>query len=232
VRHLFTFLAIVFAALGLTAASASAHTTVPNTTQTATLLFAHKVYPYPDGGRVIRTLPARTPLTHAPTTTPIMATAQANGVEWVRVDLPGRPNSSTGWISTNGVRLSSTPYRIVVDRAARTATLYRTGKLDRRFSVIVGKPSTPTPAGSFYVEETLNVGSGVAGPFVLATSARSDVYQDFDGGPGQIGLHGRNGLTGAIGTAASHGCVRFADADISWLVEVAHVGAGVPIIIH
>jgi lipoprotein-anchoring transpeptidase ErfK/SrfK len=224
---------VIMVALGLSAISAPlASARVPEKTATATLLFNHRVYPYPDGGKVIRTLPARTPLTHSPTTTPILATATAHGVEWVRVELPGRPNGSTGWISTNGLRLGSTRYLIIVDRAHFQATLYRSGKVWRRFPVIVGKPSTPTPAGDFYIEEVLHVGSGVAGPFVLATSARSNVLQDFDGGPGQIGLHGRNGLPDPISTASSHGCVRFLDQDIAWLVQVARVGAGVPVDIH
>jgi lipoprotein-anchoring transpeptidase ErfK/SrfK len=64
------------------------------------------------------------------------------------------------------------------------------------------------------------------GPFALALSARSDVFQEFDGGPGQIGIHGRDGLGGTLGTAASHGCIRLATADIDWLA--ARIAPGVP----
>ena len=41
------------------------------------------------------------------------------------------------------------------------------------------------------------------------------VIQEFDGGPGQIALHGRHGalLGDPLGTARSHGCVRF-DNDV------------------
>jgi len=31
------------------------------------------------------------------------------------------------------------------------------------------------------------------GPFALALSARSNVLQEFDGGPGQIAIYGRDG---------------------------------------
>ena len=34
------------------------------------------------------------------------------------------------------------------------------------------------------------------GPFALALSARSDALQEFEGGPGQIALHGRDLLGG------------------------------------
>ena len=66
---------------------------------------------------------------------------------------------------------------------------------------MVGKPSTPTPRGAFFIEEALALSSEEAGgPFALATSARSNVFQEFEGGPGQIGIHGTDNLTGALGT--------------------------------
>jgi lipoprotein-anchoring transpeptidase ErfK/SrfK len=54
----------------------------------------------------------------------------------------------------------------------------------------------------------------------LATSARSNVLQEFDGGPGQIALHGTDHLSGALGTAASHGCIRMAIPDVEQLYEL------------
>ena len=60
--------------------------------------------------------------------------------------------------------------------------------------------------------------SGSAGgPFALALSARSNVLQEFEGGPGQIALHGVANLGGTMGTAQSHGCVRLANRSIEWL---------------
>jgi lipoprotein-anchoring transpeptidase ErfK/SrfK len=95
---------------------------------------------------------------------------------------------------------------------------------------VVGKPSTPTPRGHFFVEEALSLSSRAAGsPFALASSARSRVLQEFDGGPGQIALHGTNHLSGALGTAASHGCIRLSTRAITWLAR--RVGAGVPLTI-
>ena len=77
----------------------------------------------------------------------------------------------------------------------RRATVYRGGRRVRSFAVVVGAPSTPTPLGRFFVVERVRQARGSAlGPWVLATSAYSNVLQEFDGGPGQIGLHGRTGL--------------------------------------
>jgi lipoprotein-anchoring transpeptidase ErfK/SrfK len=95
---------------------------------------------------------------------------------------------------------------------------------------VVGKPSTPTPHGRFFVEESVRMLPGSAGaPFALALSARSNVLQEFEGGPGQIAMHGVANLGGTPGTAVSHGCVRLANRDIRWLVS--HVAPGVPVII-
>jgi lipoprotein-anchoring transpeptidase ErfK/SrfK len=96
---------------------------------------------------------------------------------------------------------------------------------------VVGKPSTPTPTGRFFVEETLQMPAGEAGgPFALALSARSNALQEFEGGPGQIAMHGRNNLGGTLGTAASHGCVRLNTASINWLA--ARIGPGIPVTIY
>ena len=104
-------------------------------------------------------------------------------------------------------------------------------KPPERFDVIVvGKRSTPTPLGRFFVAERVRQPSGSAlGPWVLATSAYSDVLRQFGGGPGQIGLHGRTGLPGALGSAASHGCIRFSDKAISWLARRAKAGTPITI---
>jgi lipoprotein-anchoring transpeptidase ErfK/SrfK len=98
----------------------------------------------------------------------------------------------------------------------------------KTFQAVVGKPSTPTPTGEFFVEETLQMPAGEAGgPFALALSARSDALQEFEGGPGQIGIHGRDNLGGTLGAAESHGCIRLATASIEWLAT--RIGPGTPV---
>jgi hypothetical protein len=80
--------------------------------------------------------------------------------------------------------------------------------LVRTFRAIVGKPSTPTPAGTFFVEESVHLSpTAVGAPYAPALSARSTVLQEFDGGPGQIAVHGLANVGGLLGTAESHGCV-------------------------
>ena len=71
---------------------------------------------------------------------------------------------------------------------------------------------------------------GVGAPYALALSARSDVLQEFDGGPGQIALHGTDNVGGVLGTAASHGCMRLDTASITWLAT--RLGPGTPVTIE
>jgi lipoprotein-anchoring transpeptidase ErfK/SrfK len=101
----------------------------------------------------------------------------------------------------------------------------------RSFRAVVGKLSTPTPTGQFFVEEIVQMASGEAGgPFALALSARSDALQEFEGGPGQIAIHGRDNLGGTLGAAESHGCIRLGSAGIDWLA--ARIAPGTPATIY
>jgi lipoprotein-anchoring transpeptidase ErfK/SrfK len=153
------------------------------------------------------------------------------GRPWLHVRLPGRPSGHKGWIRAQRVKLTSTEWRIEVKRSSRRVVVYRSGRAVHRFRAIVGKPSTPTPRGHFFIEEALSLSSGAAGgPFALATSARSNVLQHFEGGPGQIAIHGTDNLPGTLGTAVSHGCIRLGTRAITWLAT--RVGAGVPLTIE
>ncbi len=144
--------------------------------------------------------------------------------------LPSRPNGSTGWIAADGTVIATNRWLVAVDRSRRRATVYRDGTRVRSFAVVVGAPPTPTPTGRFFVVERVRQARRSAlGPWVLATSAYSNVLQEFEGGPGQIGLHGRTGLPAPLGSAASHGCVRFSDRAIAWLARRARPGTPVVI---
>jgi lipoprotein-anchoring transpeptidase ErfK/SrfK len=119
----------------------------------------------------------------------------------------------------------------VVETERRRVVVYRSGRSIRSFSAIVGKQSTPTPLGEFFIEESIAMPlTAVGAPFALALSARSNVFQEFDGGPGQIALHGLVNVGGTLGTAVSHGCVRLSTSALSWLV--LRVGPGTPVTIR
>jgi lipoprotein-anchoring transpeptidase ErfK/SrfK len=224
--------AVAFALAATVTGTARAQITgVPPYQRTASLRGGQSIRARPSAhARGIGQVAATRPLTGNQTVLPVIATAHTGTREWLRVRLPQRPDGSVGWIRAAGVRLARTPWHVFVVRSQRQAVVYDRGRAVRTFPIIVGKPSTPTPAGQFFVAEKLYEGYGVqTGPWALATSAYSNVFQEFDGGPGQVALHGVVGLSDPLGTAASHGCIRFADGDITWLAQ--RLGAGTPITI-
>jgi hypothetical protein len=178
--------------------------------------------------RRIEYVAARRPLTGVRTVLPVLGHGDSRA--WVRVRLPGRPNGHAGWIRTAHTRRTSTLWRLSLDLSARRVTVRLAGRVKQRFSVVIGTSATPTPLGRFFVEEGVALASWHAGgPYALATSARSNVLQEFEGGPGQIAFHGTAGLAGALGSASSHGCIRLGTGAITWLAR--RVGGGVPLTI-
>ena len=148
---------------------------------------------------------------------------------WFRVRLPVYPNGTTGWVRARDLKVSTLRRRIVVDLSSHRLFLYRSGRLELTFPVAVGKASTPTPRGRFYVTQrfVLPNASGPYGPRALGISAFSDVLRSWrDGGP--IGLHGTNEPF-SISRPVSHGCVRLANEVTFWLI--LRIGPGVPVTI-
>ena len=142
-----------------------------------------------------------------------------------------RPNSASGWIPAYYGKITRTPWKIIVHRAAHRALVLQAGKIQASYPVVTGHPSTPTPLGAFFVVEKIRVAPGVTeGPWALATSAYSNVLQQFAGGPGQVALHGIVGLRAPLGTSASHGCIRFGNDAITWIAK--HVPNGTPLIVQ
>jgi lipoprotein-anchoring transpeptidase ErfK/SrfK len=222
----------VFAATGVAATGASATPPAggpPALRPLVVLLDSHTARVRPNvASQRIERVASRRPLTKVRTVLPVLGNAVHGS--WLRVRLPGRPNGHTGWIPSARTRATTTEWSLQVDLSARRVLVYQRGTEVRRFPAVVGKASTPTPRGHFFVEEAMALGRAAAGgPFALATSARSNVFQEFDGGPGQIAVHGRDHLPGALGTASSHGCVRLGTAAIAWLAR--RIGAGTPLLI-
>lgn len=195
----------------------------------AALTTSEEAFRTPGVGR-LRQVTARRPITAEQTVLPVVNATFRDGTEWLRVLLPGRPNGATGWIHQTGTKLEYTAWRIVVNTEKRRVYAYDGRRLIRTFHGVFAAPATPTPKGEFFVEETVALSRSAVGyPYALALSARSNVFQEFDGGPGQIALHGLGNVGGTIGTAVSHGCIRLTTPDITWLAR--HIDPGVPVTI-
>jgi hypothetical protein len=119
---------------------------------------------------------------------------------------------------------------IVVSLEDRKLALVEDGAVKKVYTVAVGKPSTPSPEGTFTIERR----------------AKNPIYRH-DGkviqpGPGNpvgtrwmglsvpgYGIHGTNEPK-SIGKAASHGCIRMAKADLEEFYELVAVGDAVQIV--
>jgi lipoprotein-anchoring transpeptidase ErfK/SrfK len=147
-----------------------------------------------------------------------------NGVPWVRLRLPQRPNNTTAWVRRDRLGPSRLVHtQLVVSRAALTVTLYDRGKRRFRARVGMGAPSTPTPAGSFWIREKFHVrGNPLYGPRAMGTAGYSNALTDWPGG-GVIGLHGTS-EPGLIPGRPSHGCIRLKNRDIERLYALTPIG--------
>jgi lipoprotein-anchoring transpeptidase ErfK/SrfK len=150
------------------------------------------------------------------------------GTTWVKVDLPKRPNGSTGWVSEDDVQLATTAVRLRVSLTEKTLTVLRGGRPTATYKAAVGKPATPTTTGLFAVADRVP-SNGHLGPYILVLTAYSDVLKNFLGGDGVAGIHGW-GDTSVLGTAASNGCVRLSRDAVRRVARVARAGTPVQIV--
>lgn len=119
---------------------------------------------------------------------------------------------------------------IVVSLEDRKLALVEDGQIKKVYPVAVGKPSTPSPVGTFTIErrvanpvyhhdgKTVQPGpNNPVGTRWMGLSVRG------------YGIHGTN-APNSIGKAASHGCIRMAKADLEELYTMVAVGDTVELV--
>jgi L,D-transpeptidase ErfK/SrfK len=136
--------------------------------------------------------------------------------------------AATAWVAIMvGAVEASAQKRIVVSLTDHKLVLLDGSRVVKTYDTASGKPSTPTPAGSF------TVAGKVANPVYRAHG------QDVPAGPNNpvgtrwiglsmkgYGIHGTNAPK-SIGKNASHGCIRMRNKDVEELFEL--VQAGMPV---
>ena len=150
--------------------------------------------------------------------------------EWLRVQIPVRPNGTEGWISAADAELESHFVRARVDLAARTVTVWDGDEVIAETGAVIGAARSPTPVGSFFVNDLVEKWEGsVLGPYILSLSAFSEVLETFAGGIPVIAIHGTN-RPELIGGAHSNGCIRIPNEVISALASTVPMGTPVDIV--
>jgi lipoprotein-anchoring transpeptidase ErfK/SrfK len=178
----------------------------------------------PGGGQLVETVRRRTQFG-----SPSVFAVERQHQGWVGVTTPSLPNNELGWMRLDPETLASgaSQYSVVVDLSDYTATLFQGEDEVRSFAVSIGAAGSPTPTGKFAVTDTFRGGLAADyGCCALALSATQPNLPSGWLGGNRIAIHG---TSGTIGVAASHGCVRAADTDVSKLIDVLPLGSPVTI---
>ena len=121
---------------------------------------------------------------------------------------------------------------IVVSLQDRKLALIENGEIKKIYTVAVGKPSTPSPEGTFTIQRRVaNPTYHHDGKTVLP-GPKNPVGTRWMGlnKPG-YGIHGTNEPK-SIGKASSHGCIRMARADLEEFYGLVGVGDTVRLVGH
>jgi hypothetical protein len=154
-----------------------------------------------------------------------------DGMEWIKLRIPMRPNGHVGWVEANALGdFHVSHQRVLVDRHRLRLYFYERGHLRWSAPVGVGQPSTPTPPGYFWVRERFTISDPTSGyyPYAFGTSDYSTLSEWPRGGV--VGIHGPYFDSGGIPGYISHGCVRLKVPDDRWLGTHLRVGTPVRII--
>ena len=155
------------------------------------------------------------------------------GSAWLHVQLPVRPNGTTGYVRARDVRLSSHAFAMEIALGDHELIVTEAGEEVLRSAVGVGTTDRPTPGGGYYIKELLQPPDpdGAYGPYAYGLSGYSNVLTEFAGGEGVIGVHGTNEPE-LVGTEVSSGCIRLPNDQITALVETIGLPLGTPVTIR
>ncbi|MGA3046854.1 MAG: L,D-transpeptidase [Terracidiphilus sp.] len=134
-------------------------------------------------------------------------------------------------VQVTQVLAQSEPKRvIVVSLEDRKLALVEDGQVKKVYTVAVGKPSTPSPVGTFAIERRVANPTYHHNGKTVAPGPRNPVGTRWMGLSKQgYGIHGTN-EPNSIGKAASHGCIRMARADLEELFPLVANGDTVELI--
>ena len=179
-------------------------------------------------GRVLARL-----LAHTEFGGPRVLSVAARRGSWLGVVATELPNGRLAWVNARNraLRLRRTAYSLHADLSEHWLELRRGGRTIRRATVAVGRAGSETPTGRFAVTDKLR--GPRYGPYygccILALNGHQPHLPAGWPGGDRLAIHGTDS-PGTIGTAASAGCLRAADADLELLMR--RVPLGTPVFIR
>lgn len=149
--------------------------------------------------------------------------------DWVEVNLPVRPNGSTGWVRAEDVEVTAHEFRIEVRLDEHRVIVTDGDEVVLDAPAGVGTTDTPTPGGVFYTRSLIRSTNPAYGPYAYGLSGYSEVHESFGNGPGDLGIHGTDDPS-TVGSDVSNGCIRLSNEDIETLAEMLPLGVPVEIV--
>ena len=225
----------------ITAAPTTTSTAAPTTTTTTTSTVAPHpertwvatakdhvewLQPHVEPGGEFFEMPWGQPNPHQfGTTLTLMVTEGQIGDEWVKVQLPIRPNGQEAWVSTADYDISEIFTRAEVNLSTRRVTVWENGEVIAETDAVVGGSSSRTPIGSYFVVASA---ADYFGEPALVLSSFSEDLDTFSGGLPVIAIH-RTFAEGqeSDAHAASNGCIRIPPEAIRFLSQ--NVPLGTPV---
>jgi lipoprotein-anchoring transpeptidase ErfK/SrfK len=130
----------------------------------------------------------------------------------------------------NQAPAANTKRVIVISLQDRKLALVQDGKVIKTYSVAVGKPSTPSPVGTFTIERRVANPTYSHDGRVVPPGPNNPVGSRWIGlSIRGYGIHGTN-VPSSIGKAASHGCIRMSKADLEELYPLVAEGDTVELV--
>lgn len=160
----------------------------------------------------------------------LMITDRTEDGRWLKVQIPVRPNGTEAWIRTDDATVTSHRFSARVDVTERAVTVWDGPEVVAETVAVVGKSTTPTPLGRFFVNDLIEKWDTSAyGPYILSLSGFSEAMDTFAGGVPVIAIHGTN-RPELMGGAHSNGCIRIPNDVIRVLADTVPIGTPVEIV--
>nr|WP_326498357.1 L,D-transpeptidase family protein [Clostridium brassicae] len=104
---------------------------------------------------------------------------------------------------------------ILIDICENTLNVFQNGNIIKSYTIASGKPSTPSPIGTWVITNRGTWGDGFGGRWMGLNVPW-----------GKYGIHGTT-HPNSIGWASSHGCIRMRNKDVEDLYKITPIGTKV-----
>lgn len=138
--------------------------------------------------------------------------------------------------TTQSTKAATLPVRLEIQLKQRRVTLYQGETKVKSYPIAVGRPGWETPKGNYKVQQRIEKPTWIhpmTGEVVKGGDPENPLGKYWLGfwtdGKNWIGFHGTP-TPKSVGTAASHGCIRMYNKDISELFAKIPIGTEVTVL--